>query len=345
METEVISASSGNFVDELVKLGAILRDGGLVAFPTETVYGLGANGLDGKAVKGIYAAKGRPSDNPLILHVTGRKDIDRLVKEVTPLEEALIHAFWPGPLTIVFPKSDLVPKETAGGLDTIAIRCPSHPAAQSLIRAAGVPLAAPSANRSGRPSPTTAEAVRHDMDGRIAAIIDGGPCQIGLESTVVGCHNGKITIYRPGGVTKEMLEAFAPTDVDKALLTGSDHPMAPGMKYRHYAPEAPLVVYSGDEEKREAAILSYGEKKDKVYGFFVSQETAAKLPAGLPIFVWGRREDQTEMAHRLFSGLLYFNTHHVDEIIGEGTGENGIGLAIMNRLTKASGYHMIVETK
>ena len=345
MKTEVIRADECYFQKRVHELGEKLRKGELVAFPTETVYGLGGNALDGQAAKRIYAAKGRPSDNPLIVHVAKPEDVVNYVKEVTPLAEKLMKAFWPGPLTIVFPKKDIIPIETSGGLNTIAIRCPRSRATRALIEVAGVPVAGPSANISTRPSPTTAEDVLHDMEGRIPAIIDGGPCQIGLESTVIGLEGGNIVIYRPGGVTLEMLSAFAPTVVDQAILSGSSHPKAPGMKYRHYAPSAPLTVYTGNRERVEAEILSFALKQDKTYGFFVSREIAEKLPKSLSVFVWGERENKESFAHHLFSGLLYFNKHPVDQIIGEGTDSKGLGLAIMNRLTKASGYHIVVEEK
>lgn len=342
MKTKLVSAKGADFEETVKELGQVIRSGGLVGFPTETVYGLGGNALDPEAAKKIYAAKGRPSDNPLIVHVLDMAQAEQLAAEVTPLERALMEAFWPGPLTIVFPKKDIVPMETSGGLQTVAVRCPSHPAARALIAAAGVPIAAPSANISGRPSPTTAEDVMNDLSGRIEAVIDGGPCQIGLESTVVSCAGGTITIYRPGGVTREMLSSYGPVAIDSALASGSAHPLAPGMKYRHYAPASPMVVYAGDTGKVEEEILR-ASREGKRYGYFVSRELADKLPRGAVVFVWGRRGSQEEMARRLFSGLHYFNTHQVDKIIGEGTDTSGIGLAIMNRLTKATGYHIIIE--
>lgn len=263
MKTEIVPVDEDYFNHKVFELGNIIREGGLVSFPTETVYGLGANALDAEAARKTYAAKGRPSDNPLIVHVADKDEVARYVKEVTPLEEKLMDAFWPGPLTIVFPKKDIIPKETSGGLDTIAIRCPANEATRALIRAAGVPVSGPSANISTRPSPTTAEDVYHDMEGRIEAIIDDGPCRIGVESTVIGIENEEIVIYRPGGITLEMLSAFAPTRVDSALTTGSAHPKAPGMKYRHYAPSSPLTVYTGNREEVEKEILSFADKKDK----------------------------------------------------------------------------------
>ncbi len=341
--TEKVQVNEAYYKEKVKELGRILRDGGLVAFPTETVYGLGGNALDGGAAKKIYAAKGRPSDNPLIVHVADPADVALYVKEVTPLAKKLMDTFWPGPLTIVFPKKDIIPKETSGGLPTIAIRCPRSEATRALIRAAGVPIAGPSANISTRPSPTTADDVLHDMNGRIAAVVDGGPCQIGLESTVVGLEGEEIVIYRPGGITLEDLSAVAPTRVDSALASEGSHPKAPGMKYRHYAPSAPLTVFTGNREKVEMEILAFVEKQDKTYGFFVSEEIAEKLPVDFPVFVWGKQDDKESFAHNLFAGLLFFNTHQVDQIIGEGTDQKGLGLAIMNRLTKASGHHIVVE--
>ena len=345
METKIISASAPDFEEKVQELGAILREGGLVGFPTETVYGLGGNALDGNAARKIYAAKGRPSDNPLIVHVTGKEQAKMIVEGLSPLEEKLIDAFWPGPLTLVMKKKPCIPKETSGGLDTVAVRCPVHPATLALIRAAGVPMAGPSANISGKPSPTTAADVYHDLGGRVDAIIDGGPCAIGLESTIISCAGGVITIYRPGGITREMLEPFAPVVVDRISKNSKEPPKAPGMKYRHYAPQAPMTVYTGNIEKVEAEILGKAADTSKTYGYFVSDELAAKLPKDATVFSWGPRTDQASMARRLFRGLHYFNAHPVDEIVGEGTNEQGIGLAIMNRLTKATGYHIIMEDR
>lgn len=343
MKTRMVSARANDFSEQVQELGDIIRRGGLVGFPTETVYGLGGNALDAEAARKIYAAKGRPSDNPLIVHVENAEQAESLAASLSPLEKKLMADFWPGPLTIVVDKTDSIPAETSGGLDTVALRCPMHPAVQALIRAAGVPIAGPSANRSGRPSPTTAQDVLRDLGGRINAIIDGGPCQIGIESTIVRCVGHKIVIYRPGGISKEQLAAYGEVELDPGITSGDGHPKAPGMKYRHYAPSAPLTVYTGDVKSAEAAILSFTERSDKTYGFFVSEETAEKLPPHAVVFIWGRRGDAGAMAHRLFEGLNYFNTHPVDQIIGEGIETSGLGLAIMNRLTKASGYHIIIE--
>lgn len=341
MITKKITVDEEYYSSSVNELGEIIRKGGLVAFPTETVYGLGGNALDAEASKKIYQAKGRPSDNPLIIHVADAEDVYKYVKSVSPFEKKLMDAFWPGPLTIIFLKKEIIPYETSGGLETIAIRCPAHEATRALIRAAGVPVAGPSANTSTKPSPTTADAVMHDMNGKIEAVIDGGASLIGLESTVIAVNDNKITIYRPGGITKEMLSLFGETEIDRALVTENEKPKAPGMKYRHYAPAAPLVVYAGNIEKVEKHILAYTKQKDKVYGYFVSKETAALLPEKENVFVWGNRDDKKSLAHNLFQGLLFFNNHPVQKIIGEGTDMEGIGLAIMNRLTKASGFHII----
>lgn len=345
MKTEIISAEASDFSERVKELGRTIREGGLVAFPTETVYGLGGNALSAASARKIYAAKGRPSDNPLIVHVADIAQAKTLVKTVSPLEERLMETFWPGPLTIVFPKRDCIPAETSGGLSTVAIRSPAHPATLALLFAAGVPIAGPSANLSGKPSPTTAADVLADLSGRIDAIIDGGPCEVGLESTIVSCADGRITLYRPGAVTMEMLEVFAPVSVDPALLRKPDAdaaPKAPGMKYRHYAPKAPMTVYTGDATKVESILVSLAIENKNI-GFFVSEETAAKLPAGACVFVWGRRGDDATMARRLFAGLHAFDHAEVTAIYGEGTGMTGLGFAIMNRLTKATGYHIIIE--
>ena len=345
MKTICVDASAPEFSERVKDLGRMLREGGLVAFPTETVYGLGGNALSAESARKIYAAKGRPSDNPLIVHVADIAQARPLVQSFSPLEEKLMETFWPGPLTLVCAKADVIPAATSGGLSTVAIRSPAHPATQALLRAAGVPIAGPSANLSGKPSPTTAADVLADLSGRIDAVIDGGACEIGLESTIVSCADGTITIYRPGAVTMEMLEAFAPVSVDPALLGKTNAkaaPKAPGMKYRHYAPKAPMTVYAGDALAVESILVSLAIEKRNI-GFFVSEETAARLPAGVPVFVWGRRGDDATMARRLFAGLHYFDTVPVEEIYGEGTGMTGIGFAIMNRLTKATGYHIIMK--
>ncbi len=328
----------------LAEAGAIVRSGGLVVFPTETVYGLGANGLAADAISAIYRAKGRPSDNPVILHVADKNGVKDIVKEVNSTAEKLMDTFWPGPLTIIFPRSALVPDRATGGLDTVAVRCPSDPIAHAFLKAAGVPVAAPSANISGRPSPTTAEDAAHDMMGKVDLILDGGNSAIGLESTVVEAADGKITILRPGGITKEMLEAVAKeVSYDAHLITGEGVPKAPGMKYRHYAPAAPMTVVVGQEQavRRELQRLYDAYKKEGLsVGFLVSEELKAGLPEG-PVYIWGSRSEQKDLAEHLYKGLLYFDTAGVDRILAEGTEEHGLGAAIMNRMGKASGHHIL----
>lgn len=345
MKTKIIKIDKRYYSKKVNKLGYIIRNGGLIAFPTETVYGLGGNALNPKAAKKIYAAKGRPSDNPLIVHVADKNQVKDYVKSINELEQKLMDLFWPGPLTIVFEKKDIIPYETSGGLDTVAIRCPDNNATRALIYAAQVPLAGPSANISTRPSPTYANSVLNDLDGRINVVIDDGDAEIGLESTIVAVNNGNIFIYRPGAITQEMLSEIAPTFLDTALRKDNEKPKAPGMKYRHYAPVSPLEVYVGDENFVEQDILKIAQEKDKRYGFFVSRETADKLPHNSIIFCWGRRGDKNSMARSLFRGLLFFNSKNVEKIIGEGTDTKGIGMAIMNRLKKASGQHIVFVKK
>ena len=246
MDTQIITNPSDQ---ELDMLACALRNGELVSIPTETVYGLGANGLDPEAMDKIYIAKGRPSDNPLILHVPNSESIKPLVTEISATAQALMDAFWPGPLTITLPKSDLVPDRATGGLSRVALRCPDHEACRVLLERAGIPIAAPSANISGRPSPTTAEDVYNDMNGRISYILDAGPCTIGVESTVVEVHDDKVIILRPGGITKAQLERVVSTvEYDTALVNATTTPKAPGMKYTHYAPDAPMTVVVGSPE-------------------------------------------------------------------------------------------------
>ena len=247
-------------VQEKVAAAArIIREGGLVAIPTETVYGLGANGLDGAAVRHIFEVKGRPQDNPLILHLSGPQWLPRYCRDIPPLAFVLTRKFWPGPLTLILPRRDCVPDETTAGLDTVAVRCPSHPAALAIIRKAGVPIAAPSANLSGRPSCTTAQEVLAEMDGKIEGVVDGGACTIGVESTILDLTRSEPLLLRPGGVPVEALESLiGPVALDKAvteLLGEEEVPRAPGMKYRHYAPQAPVTVFTGTPDATAQEIL------------------------------------------------------------------------------------------
>lgn len=323
----------------------ILANGGLVAFPTETVYGLGANGLDAQAVAGIFQAKGRPSDNPLILHIADVSDVLRLVAKVPANAKALMDRYWPGPLTLVMERKPVVPDRVTGGLDTVAVRLPDSVIARELIRLAQVPVAAPSANLSGRPSPTTAEAVMADMTGRIQAIIDGGPCTIGVESTVVDCTTPVPTLLRPGGITLEMLEeTLGEIEIDPALGQADLIPRAPGMKYKHYAPSAPMILIDGAEDRIAGALaekIRQAVREGKKVGAVVSAETALLLPAQALCAVYGPRGDAGQIAGNLYTALLSFDQTPVDVIYAEGISECGLGLAVMNRLRKAAGYQIL----
>ena len=342
MKTQYIQIDRDNPDPAQIEPAAsIIRQGGLVAFPTETVYGLGANGLDSLAVERIFTAKGRPADNPLILHIADRQELNVLVREVPAWLEPLLALFWPGPLTVVLPRANCVPDIVSAGLDSVAVRLPSLGAARELIRSAGVPIAAPSANLSGRPSPTTAMAVLADMDGRIEMVLDGGLCDVGLESTVLDCTAPIPTILRPGAVTQEMLEKCL-GQVNVAGLVSNDEvaaPRAPGMKYRHYAPAAPLVLFSHDSvqgEKGLLARLQEAQRAGRKIGAIVSVEVAALLPGGIEVSVYGSKKNPAEAATSLYQALRWFDTHPVDIIFAEGVPERGIGRALMNRLHKAA---------
>ena len=366
IETQVLTP------DDVELAGTLLRVGDLVAIPTETVYGLGANGLAADAMDRIYAAKGRPSDNPLILHVCDQSMVHRLVRHITPLEQTLMDTFWPGPLTITFEKSALVPERATGGLSRVALRCPAHEVCREMIRIAGVPIAAPSANRSGRPSPTTADAVLHDMKGRIHAVVDAGPCEIGVESTVVQVEDDTVIILRPGGVTKEMLEMVADHVVyDTALHDPTEAPKAPGMKYRHYAPDMPVQVLVGSSEAVVKSIeSSTNSNVCKRIGLFLSQQTWDLLVETLGVksttisedthvthlvsfgvgadtqemigMLYGETAEPVSLANQLYEGLLAFNEKDVDLLIVEGCKKEGLGVAVMNRLEKASGGQVYI---
>ncbi len=325
----------------------IWRRGGLVAFPTETVYGLGANGLDGTASAKIYAAKCRPSDNPLILHIASRSQLFPLVKSVSSVALALMDAYWPGPLTLIFPKSELVPYETTGGLETVAVRMPSHPAAACLLRKAGLPIAAPSANRSGRPSPTNAAHVIEDMDGRIDMIIDGGEVGIGVESTIVDVSGERPVLLRPGFITPEMLEKITgELERDPVIERKADEnlrPKAPGMKYRHYAPKAELTIVRGKPDDVCRYIngqTAAARRQGLVAGVLASDETADRYPDALVKRV-GSCSDMGQVAHNLFRVLREFDTDKADVIYSESFSAEGEGLAVMNRLMKAAGHRII----
>jgi L-threonylcarbamoyladenylate synthase len=403
----------GTEEDEKVfeKAGNIIRGGGLVAFPTETVYGLGGNALDPGASRKIYAAKGRPSDNPLILHISEEKELLPLVMDVPETARKLMKAFWPGPMTLVFRKSPLVPYETTGGLDTAAIRMPSHEAARRLIKAAGVPVAAPSANTSGKPSPTAAEHVLHDMDGRIDMILDGGEVQIGLESTIIDVTGDEVVVLRPGYIGIDRIrEVAGGGSIDPAIIGKPDpslRPKAPGMKYRHYAPKADITIVRAvgrtaatdgigeadsseadpgkadsskadpgkadlsdaeagrmkpgevrqDARRPEAAVTDSGTAVQKVAAriralaeekasqgyrtrILCAEEHAHMYPSAYVRTVGELAHEET-IAHNLYKCLRDFDAEGVDFVFSEAFGDDDLGSAIMNRLTKAAGYHII----
>ena len=333
-----------------VEAGEIIRSGGLVAFPTETVYGLGANGFDAGACAKIYEAKGRPSDNPLILHVADRAMVDRAAATVTEMAERVLAAFAPGPVTVILPKKEIVPLRVTGGLATVGVRMPDNDIARALIRAAGVPIAAPSANRSGRPSPTTAAAVFADMDGKIPLILDGGPCRFGVESTIVDCTGDRAAILRPGAVTREMLAEVLGELAPPPVVGEKDAPLTPGMKYTHYAPLAPLTLMDAPEgEKRQEKLFSAicdavceAKANGKRPGLIVSREFAEKITSRrlIPperVAVYGSAGNLSEIAAHLYESLRYFDDKDADVLFAEAVEEKDLGVANMNRLKKAAG--------
>ena len=352
MQTKILSVSAENMDSCLREAACLLRAGELVAFPTETVYGLGADGFAAAAASGIYAAKGRPSDNPLILHVADRSMVDMAVQEVPAMAEKLMAAFWPGPLTLILRRSRQVPLEVTGGLDTVGIRMPDNDIARGLIKVAGRPIAAPSANLSGRPSPTTAAAVYADMQGRIPLILDGGACSFGVESTIIDAAGRVPVILRPGAVTREMLEEITgQVALDPALSGESAVPRAPGMKYTHYAPKAPLTLIEGEAADMAAAFqreILRLKQTGHIPGIIVSRETADAVHDLVQpelTAVYGSQGCLLEIASRLYSCLRGFDDKEADCLLAEGTTSQGLGLAIMNRLHKASGFRSLTAGK
>lgn len=334
--------------NEKLKQGArALKEGKLVVFPTETVYGLGANGLDAQAAHKIYEAKGRPSDNPLILHISNKEQLLPLVSNIPSLAQKLMEKFWPGPLTMIFEKSSIVPKEVTGGLDTVAIRMPSHPIACRLIEESKLPIAAPSANLSGKPSPTKAEHVKKDLMGRVDIIIEGEHSDIGLESTIVDVTGDIPVILRPGGITLEdITEVVGSVEVDKGIIGDLDKeyiPKAPGMKYTHYAPNAPMTMVLGSGEKVVKKIKdltkTYIENNKRV-GILTTNENIEKYNQGVILSV-GKRDKPETIAMNLFDCLRQFDEKEVDIILAEGVEDKGIGMAIFNRMNKAAGHQII----
>lgn len=330
----------------LRRAGEVIRAGGLVAFPTETVYGLGGDALNRESSRKIYAAKGRPSDNPLIVHICKFEDIRQIVKEVPEEVCRIAEAFWPGPLTMILPKSELVPKETTGGLDTVAVRFPSDRIAQKLIEYSGGYIAAPSANLSGRPSPTVAKYVAEDMDGRIEMIIDGGAVGIGLESTIIDLTVSPPQILRPGYVTEEMLrKVLGRVDTDVTILSADSGqaPKAPGMKYRHYAPKGELTIVEGEPDAVVAYIngqVRKARENGEKTGVIGTDECAGRYCADVVKSV-GSREDEEGIARHLFTVLREFDDENVERMYSESFDSAGLGQAIMNRLLKAAGHRVV----
>ena len=339
METRIVTINEKIEYSEQLKMAAdtILR-GGLVVFPTETVYGLGGNGLLADAAKKIYSAKGRPSDNPLIIHIARPEDADEYAV-VNETYYRLADAFMPGPLTVILPKKDCIPSSVTGGLDTVAIRCPSHPVAHALIEACGVPVAAPSANISGRPSPTSAEYVLEDMNGRVDVIIDGGECEIGLESTIVAINQDSLTLLRPGAITYDALccvcDDVRIADAVTHKLAEDEKPLSPGMKYRHYAPSADLVLLDGSAEDVLAFMIS--EQKNCGVALLCYDEELPLVNPALSISV-GASDDLQEQAKRLFTSLRHADKLGADKIYAHLPDTSGLGLALYNRMIRAAAH-------
>ena len=330
-----------NTKENIEKAAEIIRRGGLLGIPTETVYGLGANALNADACRRIYEAKGRPQDNPLIIHVPDASWLSRYCEKVPESAYRLAEAFWPGPLTMILPKRGIVPYRTTGGLETVGVRCPNHPVTLAVIAAADVPIAAPSGNTSGRPSPTSAADMLEDMDGKIDGIFDGGPCGVGVESTIIDLTCQPPRLLRAGGLPLEELERVLGTVlVDKCitqLMTDGERPRAPGMKYRHYAPKAPVTVVTGDGKNSAAYIAAHAPEGAGVICF---SEFRAQFP-GCVVHELGPEGDKSEQARRVFDALREFDATDVTEIFAQCPDDAGLGLAIGNRLKKAAGFHVV----
>lgn len=349
MDTIIEKVDPGNIdVDVMEQAGKLIAEGELVAFPTETVYGLGGDALDPDASRKIYAAKGRPSDNPLIVHIAEFDDMKRVAREVPEQAKKLADAFWPGPLTMIVWKSDAVPEATTGGMQTVAVRMPNHPVALELIRRSGCLIAAPSANTSGRPSPTEAQHVAEDLSGKIAMILDGGPVGIGIESTIIDLTEEKPMILRPGYITPEMLSEVLQEEVviDPGIIAADDtrKPKAPGMKYKHYAPKAEMIIVDGAQDAVIAKIneLTAAKRAEgKKVAVIATEETKERYDAQI-ILSMGRRSDEDAIAQHLYKILRECDELDVGEIYSECFQTPRIGQAIMNRLLKAAG-HMVIH--
>ena len=338
MKTLLLSAQA----PETASIAAdLIQKGELVAIPTETVYGLGANGLDEEAVAKIFQAKGRPQDNPLILHICGPEQIELFCHHIPQSAYDLAAAFWPGPLTLVLPARDVVPRRTTGGLDTVAVRCPDNAVTREIIRLSGVPIAAPSANISGKPSTTTAQHVLHDHDGKIAAIVDGGPCRVGVESTIVDLTEERPRLLRPGGIGPEQLLAvLGDLVVDKAVTAPIDKDAvvkAPGMKYRHYAPAEPVVIVSGSREKAAQYIHRHFAPGDRVLCF----EEELPLYADCAPLSYGKEADVNTLSAGLFAALRELDDPQIHQVFARCPVGGGVAYAVQNRLRKAAAFHIV----
>ena len=344
MKTELVKIDPLHMDEKAMEhAGRLIAEGELVAFPTETVYGLGGDALHPEAAQKIYAAKGRPSDNPLIVHIAEFSDLERIAKEVPEQARKLADAFWPGPLTMIVWKNDSVPYKTTGGMDTVAVRMPNHPVALELIRKSGCLIAAPSANTSGRPSPTEAAHVAEDLDGRIAMILDGGSVRIGIESTIVDLTEKTPMILRPGYITPQMLSEVLgePVEIDPGIIAADDtrKPKAPGMKYKHYAPKADLVLVDGAKDAVIAKINELAGEKKKA-AVIATEETRNAYQADVILCI-GSRKDEDSIAQHLYKILRDCDELEVDAIYSESFVTPRIGQAIMNRLLKAAGHQVI----
>lgn len=338
MKTLLLSAQA----PETASIAAdLIQKGELVAIPTETVYGLGANGLDEEAVAKIFQAKGRPQDNPLILHICGPEQIELFCHHIPQSAYDLAAAFWPGPLTLVLPARDVVPRRTTGGLDTVALRCPDNAVTREIIRLSGVPIAAPSANISGKPSTTTAQHVLHDHDGKIAAIVDGGPCRVGVESTIVDLTEERPRLLRPGGIGPEqLLTVLGDLVVDKAVTAPIDKDAvvkAPGMKYRHYAPAEPVVIVSGSREKAAQYIHRHFTPGDRVLCF----EEELPLYADCAPLSYGKEADVNTLSAGLFAALRELDDPQIHQVFARCPVGGGVAYAVQNRLRKAAAFHIV----
>lgn len=347
METKILKINDVKIDDSaILEAARLIQTGEVVAFPTETVYGLGANALDTAAVQKIFEAKGRPSDNPLIVHISRRQDMDRLVRELPSAAIPLMERFWPGPLTMIFRKSHLIPDAVTAGLDTVAIRMPRHPVALRLIECSGVPIAAPSANRSGHTSPTTAQHVLDDLGGRIPLILDGGRCEVGLESTVLDMTAEVPTILRPGGITYEMLvQVLGDVKIDDGALkpVKGQRVKSPGMKYTHYAPRAQVMVVRGGIDQMVAKIKAIAQeyiKQGMKVGVLATHETKDYYKEG-KVLVLGSRTQPAVMASNLFWALRQFDDLGVDIVLAEWIETKDEGLAIMNRMLRAAAFRVL----